>query len=122
MAVTRGGPQISPSGVLLGFLLGLDGLLDLGHFEFDQRASDVATSVKVGQVLACLINTVNRYKPAGRFGDHDQAGDTDEREEYLKQRWHPPCPATCVVAGTKGCPGCNYGSEVPTAIVLSRMM
>lgn len=59
MAVARGSPQISPSRVLLSFLLGLDGLLDLCHFEFDQRASDVAASVKASQVLACFIDTVD---------------------------------------------------------------
>jgi hypothetical protein len=32
---------------LFGFLLGLDGLLDLSHFEFDQRAFDVTPGVKV---------------------------------------------------------------------------
>lgn len=59
MAVARGGPQISPSGILLGFLLGLDGLLNLCHFEFDQRAFDVTPGVKVGQVPACLVDTVD---------------------------------------------------------------
>jgi hypothetical protein len=87
MAVTRGSPQIGPGRVLLGFLLGLDGLLDLCHFEFDQRAFDVATGMEVCQILACLVDTVDRNKPARRFGDHDQARDTDGREEHLEQRW-----------------------------------
>jgi hypothetical protein len=59
MAVARSSPQISPSGILLGFLLGLNGLLDLCHFEFDQRASDITASVKVGEILACLVDAVD---------------------------------------------------------------
>jgi len=59
VAVARGSPKIGPSGVLLGFLLSLDGLLDLRHFEFDQRASDVTAGVKVGEVLACLVDTID---------------------------------------------------------------
>ena len=87
MTVARSSPQVSPSGVLLGLLLGLDGLLDLCHLEFDQRASDVTTGVKVGEVLACLVDTVDRNEPARRFRDHDQAGYTHEWEEHLEQRW-----------------------------------
>jgi hypothetical protein len=45
MAVARSGPKICPSGVLLGFLLGLNGLLDLCHLKFDQRAFDVVPGV-----------------------------------------------------------------------------
>jgi hypothetical protein len=43
--------------------------------------------MEVCQILACLVDTVDRNKPARRFGDHDQARDTDGREEHLEQRW-----------------------------------
>jgi hypothetical protein len=48
VAVAWGGPQVVPGGELLGFFLGLEGLLNLRHLELDQRMFDVPTDVDVG--------------------------------------------------------------------------
>lgn len=118
--IALGRPQIRPGRALLGGLLGLDGLLDLGHLKVDEWVVNVPSDVRSGQVGTRLLGSPDTDEPTGALVDKVERGCDENREKGHQARRNAPARIALHVAGAKGGPGGDDGAHIPTAVVATR--